>query len=32
MAFVLHVWIAKCDSHVFVIANQKNVGENVRLV
>lgn len=29
MASVLHVWVAKCDSHVFVIANQRKAGENV---
>lgn len=28
-ASVLHVWIAKCDSRVFVIANQRKEGENV---
>lgn len=32
MAFVLHVWVAKCDSRVFVIEYQRNVGENVILV
>lgn len=32
MAFVLHVWVAKCDSHIFVIENQRNIGENVILV